>query len=73
MKLTDFLTDLTDSGKVLVEAKQLREFAQLCDTWKRVATSGEKKIKSLLYENEKLKDSLNFYELNKPITVDLMG
>ena len=73
MKLSDFLSDLTDTGIVRVEAKQLRKYVQQCNEWENVANSQGKTISELMVKIDMLENKLFANEYEKPVVIDLFA
>jgi len=73
MKLSDFLADMQDSGKVAVKAKDLRKYAQQCQEWERIAISQGDTIKKLMTKIDRLEEKLVLKEIEEPLEIDLFA
>ena len=73
MKLSDFLTDMQDSGKVVVKAKDLRKYVQQCKEWERIAISQGDTIKKLMAKIDRLEEKLVLQEIAEPLEIDLFA
>ncbi len=73
MKLSDFLADMQDSGKVVVKAKDLRKYTQQCKEWERIAISQGDTIKKLMAKIDRLEEKLVLKEIAEQVEIDLFA
>jgi len=73
MKLSDFLADMQDSGKVVVKAKDLRKYAQQCLYWERAIRCQDDVIKKLMDKIDRLEEKLVLKEIEEPLEIDLFA
>ncbi len=73
MKLSDWLVDMQTKGKVLVNAKQLREYTKLVYDYQFQLEEQQGIISDLRKEIDRLETKLSLNELVKPVTIDLFA
>ena len=73
MRLTDFLVNMQDTGRVLVEAKQLRKYAQTAKGWEDLVGTMAKTNSNLRDKVDRLEAKLALKEIEEPATIDLFA
>lgn len=63
-KLSDFLTDMRDSDKVVgVKEYMLRDYARQCNEWQKLAEEQTKTISDLLAKIDKLEENIELFRI----------